>query len=534
MKTRRWALAAMNTMERAGLLLWLLLLPAASSRDDRIIGGTECPELGHPWLVLLYYFDQHYCSGILLNQEWVVTAAHCQMSHIQVRLGEHSRGTYSGHEQFAAAQDIIPHPCFQMPTDGSQNYEHDIMLFRLSPLAVYSSYVQPLALTDVCPSDGTLCTVMGWGTTTSPQETYPDTPQCVDVEIVSNAACQAIYPGKVTEKMLCAGVPQGGKDSCQGDSGGPLVCDGKLQGLVSWGDSPCGQANKPGVYTSICKYLGWINKTMAGEGHQLPFGPRSQPPLARVSPHPMELMAIVLLLVAAGVAVSAQEEGDRIIGGYMCPRYSQPWQAFIYGPLQCGGILVNASWVLSAAHCYRVNLRVRLGEHDLLVHEGLEQERVVVHAILHPSYNHATLDNDLMLLKLDRPVTIGQTARPITLPRYCAAMGTTCLISGWGTITSPQAMFPRYLQCGDVEIISSQSCRYSYPGRVTRNMLCAGVTGGGIDSCQGDSGGPLTCKGQLQGIVSWGLQTCAQPNRPGVYTKVCKYVGWIRSTMQNN
>ncbi|XP_053867389.1 trypsin-like [Malaclemys terrapin pileata] len=253
-------------MERAGFaLLLLLLLPAASPRDDRIIGGTECPELGHPWLVLLYYFDQHYCSGILLNQDWVLTAAHCKLSHIQVRLGEHSRGTSSGNKQFAAAQEIIPHPGFRAPSAGSRDYENDIMLLRLSPPAVYTDYVQPLALTDSCPPEGTHCTVMGWGTTTSPDETYPDVPQCLDVDIFSNTICQDAYPEKVTENMLCAGVLEGGKDSCQGDSGGPLVCNGKLQGLVSWGDHPCAQPNKPGVYTNICKYLAWIQETIAGK-----------------------------------------------------------------------------------------------------------------------------------------------------------------------------------------------------------------------------------------------------------------------------
>uniref|UniRef100_A0A8C0JCP9 Peptidase S1 domain-containing protein n=1 Tax=Chelonoidis abingdonii TaxID=106734 RepID=A0A8C0JCP9_CHEAB len=139
-----------------------------------------------------------------------------------------------------------------------------------------------------------------------------------------------------------------------------------------------------------------------------------------------------------GAAVSAQDDGDRIIGGYMCPRYSQPWQAFVYGPLQCGGILVDRSWVLSAAHCYRPGLRVRLGEHNLAVREGPEQDRVVSGAILHPGYNRFTLDNDLMLLKLAQPITIGMTARPVTLPTACAPTGTACLISGWGTVTTPQ------------------------------------------------------------------------------------------------
>uniref|UniRef100_A0A8C3IVW7 Peptidase S1 domain-containing protein n=1 Tax=Chrysemys picta bellii TaxID=8478 RepID=A0A8C3IVW7_CHRPI len=227
-----------------------------------------------------------------------------------------------------------------------------------------------------------------------------------------------------------------------------------------------------------------------------------------------------------GAAVSAQDDGGRIIGGYTCPRYSQPWQAFVYGPLQCGGILVDRSWVLSAAHCYRPGLRVRLGEYNLAVREGPEQDRIVSGAILHPGFNRFTLDNDLMLLKLAQPINIGPTARPVRLPTACAATGTTCLISGWGVTL-----------CRSLGLIQSgvtQDCQASYPGRVTNNMVCAGVMGGGIDSCQGDSGGPLLCAGQLQGIVSWGLQTCAQPNRPGVYTKVCNYVAWIRRAIQMN
>ncbi|NXY27214.1 KLK14 protein, partial [Atrichornis clamosus] len=80
----------------------------------------------------------------------------------------------------------------------------------------------------------------------------------------------------------------------------------------------------------------------------------------------------------------------------------------------------------------------RLGEDDLRRPEGTEQERRVVLAVPHPDFNPSSLDNDLLLLKLDRPVALGRAVRPLALPRACAPAGSSCLLSGWGTVTSPQ------------------------------------------------------------------------------------------------
>lgn len=84
---------------------------------------------------------------------------------------------------------------------------------------------------------------------------------CSRVTILSPKECEVFYPGVITSNMMCAGLDQG-QDPCQSDSGGPLVCDETLQGILSWGVYPCGSAQHPAVYTQICKYRSWIEKTI--------------------------------------------------------------------------------------------------------------------------------------------------------------------------------------------------------------------------------------------------------------------------------
>nr|XP_039328575.1 anionic trypsin isoform X3 [Saimiri boliviensis boliviensis]XP_039328576.1 anionic trypsin isoform X3 [Saimiri boliviensis boliviensis] len=138
-----------------------------------------------------------------------------------------------------------------------------------------------------------------------------------------------------------------------------------------------------------------------------------------------------------------------------------------------------------------------------------------------------------MLIKLSSPAVINARVSTISLPAACAATGTECLISGWGNTASSGADYPDVLQCLEAPVLSQAQCEASYPGQITENMICVGFLEGGKDSCQGDSGGPVVCNGELQGVVSWGYG-CAQKNKPGVYTKVCNYVDWIKETIAAN
>uniref|UniRef100_A0A8C5ZBX8 trypsin n=1 Tax=Marmota marmota marmota TaxID=9994 RepID=A0A8C5ZBX8_MARMA len=230
------------------------------------------------------------------------------------------------------------------------------------------------------------------------------------------------------------------------------------------------------------------------------------------------------------VALPIDGDDDKIVGGYTCEKNSLPYQVSLnIGFHNCGGSLISDQWVLSAAHCYRY-IQVRLGEHNINVIEGDEQFIDAVKIIPHPNFSKDTADKNIMLLKLKSPAIISSRVSTISLPRSCPTVGTECLVSGWGNTLSSGVKYPDLLQCLDAPVLSDTACHKAYPGMITSNMFCLGFLEGGKDSCQCDSGGPVACNGELQGIVSWGTG-CALKGKPGVYTKVCKYLDWIQETI---
>ncbi|CAG5885883.1 trypsin-3-like [Menidia menidia] len=244
-------------------------------------------------------------------------------------------------------------------------------------------------------------------------------------------------------------------------------------------------------------------------------------------------MKALVFLVLIGAAFAAAED-EKVVGGYECSRHSAPYQVSLNAGYHfCGGSLISSQWVLSAAHCYKSRIQVRLGEHNIAVNEGTEQWIDAVKMIRHPHYNSQNLDNDIMLIKLSRPAALNSYVQTVALPSRCPVADENCMVSGWGNTSSNGSNFPNNLQCLKQPIIDDRICRNAYPHLFTENMVCSGFMHGGASSCQGDSGGPLVCSGQLQGVVSWGYD-CAMVGHPSVYARVCRYTSWISSTMSNN
>ncbi len=258
---------------------------------------------------------------------------------------------------------------------------------------------------------------------------------------------------------------------------------------------------------------------------------------------------LCLVLAALSMALPAQaRDGQRIVGGGYAATGAWPMQVSLTKTADdqhdCGGTLIAARWVLTAAHCVHdilstyplSHFQVISGTNRLGDFSG--RRSAIKRIIEHPAYNGSTHDNDIALIELQAPVE-AVTAVLVDQGTEAALMpdGAAATTVGWGTIYSG-GPFSFLLKQVTVPMVSRAACNAVYraqedPTTITANMICAGTTQGGADSCQGDSGGPLFVAngrgGVAQvGVVSFG-EGCGIAGVPGVYARVANYRDWIRS-----
>jgi trypsin len=272
------------------------------------------------------------------------------------------------------------------------------------------------------------------------------------------------------------------------------------------------------------------------------------------------LLALTSLLAALALAHPAQAAdttakqvtsgptaGPSIIGGYY-PHASQwPWMAALldrtksgsdYYRHQCGGALIHARLVLTAAHCVtndgsRIaasNLEVVLGKRRLSVAGG--EHIGISRIVIHPQYNSHNLSHDLALLHLSSPSAY--TPAPLAHPSMTVYQGHVVTAMGWGKVQGQGDYYSVHsddLKAIDLAIWSDANCTAAgattqdavfYRGFHGDSMICAGYSNSSETTCNGDSGSPMMIPDaagtwRLLGMVSWGGIGCPGGWSPSVF-----------------
>ncbi|CAL8404556.1 unnamed protein product [Boreogadus saida] len=486
----------------AGLkALWvavlLLVVHEASSQLDvcgraplntKIVGGVDAAPVTWPWQASLQT-SGHFCGGSLINNLWVLTAAHCfptnDTAGLTVILGRQDQAGSNPNELSRTISRIVCHPDY----NGFTN-DNDICLLQLSSAVTFTDYIAPvcLAAPNSTFNSGIINWVTGWGTTSS-GGSAADILQEVDLPIVGNRECNCSYTGDITNNMICAGLSAGGKDSCQGDSGGPLVGKQGVQwvqsGVVSFGKD-CALPNFPGVYARVSEYQAWINGIIttnqpgfvdfrsAGINSDATFN-CGDPPSGPVTASPTAPAP----LTCGSAPMNTRDSRELVQSAGVWP-----WIASLQvnGTHMCGGTLVTADAVLSDASCFTMYPNasywtVELGRRNLNGPNSFNMTLGVKSITL----SNLTGDNIAVLMLSSAP-RLSDYIQPICLDQGMGSFlnNTDCCMARWGM---GQGGAQETLQEFNTTVVGCSNTSSS-------DYICTEA----LTVRQGDAGGPLMCK----------------------------------------
>ncbi|XP_060665947.1 trypsin-like [Drosophila nasuta] len=220
--------------------------------DNRIIGGQDVTIEEAPWQIALLLNNEFICGGSIYSELFVITAAHCVVEkpeqQFQIRAG--STNYNDGGSLISIAKTLCNEDY------NSTRKINDIAMLLLKKPLKFSESIQAIRLAEKSPDPWSWATITGWGRRSnnlSPSTTL----QVAQLQVLSHFWCLLEYYPVIFDDKFCAYNVY--SHACQGDSGDPLVLDGRLVGIVSFGQLNCGGSS---VYVDVVKMRQWIEKAV--------------------------------------------------------------------------------------------------------------------------------------------------------------------------------------------------------------------------------------------------------------------------------
>lgn len=559
---------------------------------DLVPSSARAPSGHYPWSLALGNrgTDRQgsFCNAVLIADEWAITTAHCVERASPQNIVVYYGNTDLITSQTSRVREIVVHAKYQ---SAGRN---DIALIRLAKKLPLTPVKLPELGQTFTVSERTPLIVVGWWQKSQSNQKMRFQLHRA-VETYSEERCRRVFEkfnfGSPKDFYCAVGVATdfAVQDPCLGGSGSALVTKAgsepfKLVGFLAFGRGGCDQVSG---YARIDANLDWI----VGQ-----LGLRNTRPGA--STHRIKAVSGKVSPVAARKVARLVGENATMCRGTECqsgqrtilpkkdpfksagkgvgaismysvdssrkPKYA-PNGIFRYQVSLarfdtvlnhtimhfCGGVLIDRSWVLTAAHCVKsikkedLNLlRLKLDTRDLQ-RRGvlLTPLRIIVHKDYRETVFNVPL-NDIALIEID-PADVPVDLEPVRiasgdLEGQAIAGSKDALVLGWGKDGSSQyAVNSNFLLMKTVSYVAKKDCNKKkiYSGLVQSNMICAAGKDV-LDSCEGDSGGPLLSLLRADdsenyvvvGIVSWGTG-CGESKKPSVYARVAEFHSWIARTI---
>ncbi|KAK4878752.1 hypothetical protein RN001_011258 [Aquatica leii] len=217
--------------------------------NKRIINGTTAVDGEYPYQVSLGSpVISHFCGGSILNTRWILTAAHCFEIDPEfiVLVGTNALDVISDTYN---VESSIQHPLY-----NSLDRSYDAGLINTTTTIVYSSKVQPIVLTPLCPIDGAIAVITGWGSN-SVSSSFVNDLKILKTSVINQTICQEKVSASGisrTSTHFCTFVEQDG--ACKYDDGGAVTVCNMQVGIISY----AGCRYFPDLHTKISIVYDWI------------------------------------------------------------------------------------------------------------------------------------------------------------------------------------------------------------------------------------------------------------------------------------